>query len=114
MLPAGTFLVHHVDMTVGSHEVPAIEIIGEPDPDSDRYLARSLDNEGNAEVMRVTIDDKAAVHFAGRFGHRASSPTARCTDDPMRSTLTIAEDRSSMQALSKRSETGIAGSHGWT
>jgi hypothetical protein len=32
VLPGGYFLVHHVDVTVGSKPVIAIEIIGEPAP----------------------------------------------------------------------------------
>jgi hypothetical protein len=31
-----------------------MEIIGEWDPDGDRYFARSFDHHRNAEVMRVT------------------------------------------------------------
>ena len=31
VLAGGHFLVHHVDVTLGEHQVQAIEIIGEPD-----------------------------------------------------------------------------------
>ena len=44
VLPGGYFLIHHVDVTVGSREVRAVEIIGEPGPDGDGYLARSFDH----------------------------------------------------------------------
>jgi hypothetical protein len=57
VLPGGHFLVHRVDVTVGGQEVRAIEVIGEPDSDSDAYLARSFDNEGNFEVMKLQVDD---------------------------------------------------------
>jgi hypothetical protein len=56
VLAGGHFLVHHVDVTVGGRKVRAIEVIGEPDPDSDAYLARSFDNDGNFEVMKLRID----------------------------------------------------------
>jgi hypothetical protein len=29
------------------------------------FLARSLDDEGNADLMHVTIDDSGGFHFAG-------------------------------------------------
>ena len=38
--PAVTFLVHHVDVTVGAQPVRAIEILGEPDG-AGGFLARS-------------------------------------------------------------------------
>jgi hypothetical protein len=41
VLPGGYFLVHHVEVTVGNQPVQAIEIIGERDPDSGGFLARS-------------------------------------------------------------------------
>jgi hypothetical protein len=53
VLPGGYFLVHHVDVMVGDKPVRAIEIIGEPDAGSGGFLARSFDNDGNAELMRV-------------------------------------------------------------
>jgi hypothetical protein len=65
VLPGGHFLVHHVDVTVGGRKVRAIEIIGEPDPESDAYLARSFDSEGNFEVMKLRIDDDGAFRFSG-------------------------------------------------
>jgi hypothetical protein len=60
VLAGGRFLIHHVDVTVGSHQVRAIEIIGETNPVGEGYLARSYDNEGNAEVMHVTVNDAGA------------------------------------------------------
>ena len=114
VLPGGHFLVHHVDVTVGSQEVVAIEIIGEPDPGGDGYLARSFDNDGNAEVMHVSIDDGGAFHFAGgpdvaQAAQPQGAPAAR-----VRSTLTIAEDRRSMKAFGSDPRTGPPGSRGWT
>lgn len=106
VLPGGHFLVHHVDVTVGDQPVQAIEIIGELDPDSDAFLARSFDNEGNAELMRVTVDDHGVFHFTGgaeiaKTAQPGDAPTAR-----VRSTLRVAEDGQSMAALWERSEDG--------
>jgi hypothetical protein len=106
VLPGGHFLVHHVDVTVGSQWVRAIEIIGEPD-DEDGYLARSYDSDGNAEVMHLRIDDDGVFHFAGGgeiapAAHPHDTPTAR-----VRSTLTVASDRASMTARWERSEDGV-------
>jgi Protein of unknown function (DUF1579) len=106
VLPGGYFLVHHVDVTVGEHPVRAIEIIGEPDAVSGGFLSRSFDSDGNAELMRVTIDDNGVFHFTG--GAEVAS-AAQPTDAPtarVRSTLTIAEDGQSMTALWARSEDG--------
>jgi hypothetical protein len=108
VLAGGYFLVHHVDVTVGSHHVRAIEIIGEPDPDGGGYLARSFDSEGNAEVMHVAIDDDSAFHFTGGqdiapVAQPGSAPTSR-----VRSTLTVAEDRRTMKARWERSEDGTS------
>jgi hypothetical protein len=71
-------------VTVGEQRLRAIEIIGEPDPDSDAFLARSFDSEGKFETMRLRIDD-----------------------DGVRSTLTVSGDRASMKAFWERSEDGI-------
>jgi hypothetical protein len=106
VLPGGYFLVHHVDVTVGEHPVRAIEIIGEPDAGSGGFLARSFDSHGNAELMRVMIDDNGVFHFIGgaevaTAAQPTGAPTAR-----VRSTLTIGEDGRSMTALWERSDDG--------
>jgi hypothetical protein len=108
VLPGGHFLVHHVDVTVGSHEVRAIEIIGEPDPASGGYLARSFDNEGNAEVMHVSIDAEGVFHFAGGSEIAPAAQPKDATTGRVRSTLTIADDRRTMHALWERSEDGTS------
>ena len=61
VLAGGYFLVHHVEVTVGDQPVQAIEVIGERDPDSDGFLARSFDNSGNCEVMRVSWQTSHAL-----------------------------------------------------
>lgn len=106
ILDGGRFLVHHVDVTVGDDPVRAIEIIGEPEPATGGYLARSFDSDGNTELMRLTIDDDGVFHFAG--GPEVA-PAAQRGDDAVarvRSTLTVAPDGSSMTALWERSEEG--------
>ena len=105
VLAGGHFLVHHVDVTVGDQELRAIEVIGESATQGG-FLARSFDDQGNAEVMRVTVDDAGVFHFEGgpeiaAAAHPADAPTAR-----VRSTLTVAQDRQSMTALWERSEHG--------
>jgi hypothetical protein len=102
----GHFLVHHVDVTVGAQTVRAIEIIGEPDPGTNGYLARSFDSDGGVDVMQLTIDDDGIFHF---FGGPDIAQAAQPTDGStarVRSTLTVAADRSSMRALWERSVDG--------
>jgi len=107
-VPAGGyFLVHHVDVTVGGRPVRAIEIIGEPDPATDGYLARSFDSDGNTEVMQVTIDDIGVFHFAGGGDVASNAQPADVPTSRVRSTLTVADDRRSMTAVWERSADGI-------
>jgi hypothetical protein len=105
LFPGGHFLVHYVDVTVGGQPVRAIEIIGEPDGD-DGYLTRSYDDDGNAEIMRLDIDEDSVFHFTGgpeiaSVAQPGDAPTAR-----VRSTLTAASDGASMTARWERSEDG--------
>jgi hypothetical protein len=109
VLPGGYFLVHHVDVTVGDQEVRAIEVIGEPAPDVGGFLARSFDDQGNAEVMRVTVDDEGVFHFTGGPEIASAAQPADTTTARVRSTLRVAPDRRSMTALWERSEDG----HSW-
>ena len=108
VLPGGYFLVHHVDVTVGSQAVRAIEIVGEPSSEEGAFLARSYDNQGNAEVMELNVDDEGVFHFVGGpeiapAAHPANASTAR-----VRSTLTVASDGDSMTAFWERSEDGVS------
>jgi hypothetical protein len=107
VLAGGYFIVHHIDVTVGGQSVRAIEVIGESDTAGGGCLARSFDSEGNAELMRVTIDEDGVFHFAGG---PEIAPAAQPTDAStarVRSTLMVAEGRRSMTALWERSEDGI-------
>ena len=107
VLPGGYFLVHHVDVTVGSEEVRAIEIIGEPASRNGAFLARSYDNQGNAEVMELTIDDEGVFHFSGGPDIAPAAQPDNASTARVRSTLTVAPDGESMSALWERSEDGV-------
>ena len=107
VLPGGYFLVHHVDVTVGSDEVRAIEIVGEPSSLEGAFLTRSYDNHGNAEVMELTIDDEGVFHFSGGPEIAPAAQPANASTARVRSTLTVASDGDSMTALWERSEDGV-------
>jgi hypothetical protein len=109
VLAGGHFLVHHVDVTVGDEQVRAIEIIGEPDPDTPGgFLARSYDHAGNTEVMALVVDADAFRFTGGPDVASAAQPGGAVTAR-VRSTLTVADDGQSMTALWERSEDG----HTW-
>jgi hypothetical protein len=107
VLNGGHFLIHHVDVTVGAQKVRAIEIIGEPDPESDAYLARSFGSDGNFEVMKLRIEDNGTFRFTGRGDIAPAAKPADALTAQVRSTLTVSQDRASMKALWERSEDGI-------
>jgi hypothetical protein len=109
VLPGGHFLVHHVDVTVGDQEVRAIEVIGEPASEAGGFLARSFDNQGNAEVMRVTVNDEGVFQFTGGPEIAGAAQPTDATTVRVRSTLSLAPDRGSMTALWERSADG----HSW-
>jgi hypothetical protein len=106
VLAGGYFLVHHVDVTVGDQDVRAIEVIGEPASDGSGFLARSFDDQGHAEVMRVTVDDEGVFHFTGGPEIAAAAQPTDASIARVRSTLRVAPDRRSMTALWERSEDG--------
>ncbi|NKX90151.1 DUF1579 domain-containing protein [Nocardia coubleae] len=112
VFPGGHFLVHHIDVTVGDQPVRGIEIIGEPDPDGPAFLARSYDNTGSTELMRVEIVDTNTFHFTG--GPQTATPATPADTETaaVRSTLTVAPDGASMTALWERSEDGTTW-HPW-
>jgi hypothetical protein len=107
VLPGGHFLVHHVDVTVGPQAVRAIEIIGEPASRDGAFLARSFDNEGNAEVMELVVDDQGVFHFSGGPEIAPAAQPVDASTARVRSTLTIAPDGDAMTALWERSEDGV-------
>ena len=96
------------DVTVGDQQVRAIEVIGERPSEGGDFLARSFDDQGNAEVMRVAIDDEGVFHFTGGPEIASVAQPAATTPARVRSTLTVAPDRGSMTALWERSEDGYS------
>jgi hypothetical protein len=106
VLAGGYFLVHHVNVAVGDQQVRAIEVIGEPAPAGGGFLARSFDDRGSAEVMRVTVDAEGVFHFGGGPEIAAAVQPTDATTARVRSTLSVASDRKSMTALWERSEDG--------
>jgi hypothetical protein len=103
-LPGGYFVVHYVDVIVGDRHVQAIEIIGEPDPTSSGFLARSFDSDGNTELMLLTIDDAGVFHFTGGPQVASAAQPTDASTAGVRSTLTIAQDGQSMTAFWERSD----------
>jgi hypothetical protein len=102
----GHFLVHHVDVTAGTEPVRAIEIIGEPDPATNGDLARAFDSDGSVGVMQLTIDDNGVFHFVGESDIAPAAQPRDGSTTRVRSTLTVAAGRLSMNALWERSEDG--------
>jgi hypothetical protein len=64
-LPGGFFLVHHVDVVVGTQQVQALEVIGEYDPATDSFTGRAYDNLGNVTIMHARVDDDGVWTFPG-------------------------------------------------
>jgi hypothetical protein len=110
LLPGGRFLLHHVDVTVGDRPVKAVEIIGEPANEglAGTMLARSYDNNGAADVMRVHIDDSGVWHFSGgpEIARAARPDAVAPAEGSVRSTLRVGEDGNTMSAFWERTEDG--------
>jgi hypothetical protein len=88
-LPGRHFVVHRVDVRMGSDQVDVLEMIGERDGDA--FLMRSFDHHGGTALMRATVDDVGVWTFAG--------PSERAT-------LVVAEGGASMSARWERSPDG--------
>lgn len=108
-LPGGSFIVHHVDVTVGGEPMQAIELIGERDPATGSIVARSYDSDGSVTIMHVSVDEAGVITFTGGSD---IAPAARPADaDPggaVRSTLTVSDDGEHMTAKWERSDHGTA------
>lgn len=103
---SGGFLVHHVEQVIGVRQVRAVEIIGEPDTHAGGFLARSFDETGQVETLRLVVDEDGVFHFSGDL---RPQPGARPSNPPflrVRATLVVADDRQSMMALWERSSDG--------
>jgi uncharacterized protein DUF1579 len=108
-LPGGFFLVHHVDVVVGTQQVQALEVIGEYDPVTDSFTGRAYDNLGNVTVMRARVDDQGMWRFTGG-GDVApvAQPSSADAGGAVRSTLTLSADNSRMTARWERSDDGAS------
>jgi hypothetical protein len=104
--PGGHFMIHHVDATVGESPVRAIEIIGEPDDQTDAVLAGAYDDQGAMTVMKVRIDDAGVCHFSGGGDIASAAQLEADITQHVRSTLEIAADRQTMTAFWERSGDG--------
>jgi Protein of unknown function (DUF1579) len=88
-LAGGHFLVHRVDVHVGTDKIDVIELIGPYDPAEQTYPMRAFDNHGNYTTMTARVDGDGVWTFTG--------PSQRAT-------LTIAPDRTTMTARWERSD----------
>ncbi|MFE3445860.1 hypothetical protein ACFXNW_22745 [Nocardia sp. NPDC059180] len=86
-MPGRQWILHHVDVLMGEERTRALELIGDHDPRTDTYAMRAFD-------------------ASGAYGNMTAHPNADGTwlfdGDAMRSTLRIADDRSSMSAFWER------------
>jgi hypothetical protein len=74
-LDGGFFLVHHVDVHMGADHVKTLEIIGDYDRASQTYAARSFDNQGNYESMRVASGAGESWTITGESTRATIHPT---------------------------------------
>ena len=106
-LAGGFFLVHHVDVVIGEQAVQAIELIGEYDPTTGSFTARSYDNQGNITIMRTRVDEHGVWTFTGGGDVAAvARPSSAGASGTVRSTLTVSPDGSSMTARWERCDDG--------
>ena len=106
-LPGGFFLVHRVDVMIGQERVQALELIGEYDPATDSFTARSYDNLGSVTVMRARVDEQGVWRFTGGGDVAAvARPASSGAGGAVRSTLRVKADRSAMTARWERSDDG--------
>jgi hypothetical protein len=68
--PGNGFLVHHVDVTMGSERVRVLEMIGS-DASGGGWLMRAFDNQGGYGEMVATAGPDGALTFADE-GSRAT------------------------------------------
>lgn len=111
LLPGGHFVVHHVDVHVGTTPVRAIEILGEP-ADNARFWARSFDNTGATELMLLQLRDDGSWRFTGgpHIAQAAQLGDQGPATGGVRSTLVFQPDGRQMRALWERSGDGVT----WT
>jgi len=109
LLPGGTFLVHYVDVHVGSQPVQAVELISPDESAADAFTARAYDHLGTVTVMRARVDAAGVWTFTGGSDVApAARPGEPAPEAAARSTLTVSDDRTQMVALWERSDDGVS------
>jgi hypothetical protein len=63
-MPGGFFLLHRVDVRIGTERVQALEIIGW-DAERGRYFMRSFDSQGGTAEMHASVGDDGTWKFTG-------------------------------------------------
>jgi hypothetical protein len=89
--PGRRFLVHHVDVMMGTDHVRALEMIGGATAGDEGLPMRSFHNNGDYGQMRASRDDRGVWTF---------------TDGAIRSTVTFGADGQTMAARWERTEGG--------
>lgn len=77
LLDGGHSLVHHVDDLVGGRQARAIKITGERAPESADLSARSYDNTGAVEILRLQIACGSGGSEAARTSPRRPPHSTR-------------------------------------
>lgn len=90
------FLVHWVDVHMGSEKIEVIEVIGGYDASTQTYPMRSFDNHGNFVTMHAGVSDDGVWTFA---------------DETTRATLKIGSDGRTMSATWERCDDGSTWTH---
>jgi len=107
LLPGGTFLVHYVDVLVGSQPVQAVELISPDESAAGTFTARAYDHLGTVTVMQASVDAAGVWTFTGGSDVApAARSGAPAPEAAARSTLTVSDDRTQMAALWERTDDG--------
>ena len=83
----GHWVIHRVDVMMGSDRVQALELIGDHDGGDDSYTMRAFDSSGEFSAMTARRQADGSWIFTG---------------DAMRVTLWVADDGSSMTNIWQR------------
>jgi hypothetical protein len=84
-MAGGRWVIHRVDVMMGTDRTQALEMIGDP-PGDGSFVMRAFDASGAFDTMTLRVDGKA-FHTQG---------------DGVRNTLTVAPDGGSMAAVWER------------
>ncbi len=84
-MPGGHWVIHRVDVLMGDDRTRAIEMIGDPGPDT-TFTMRAFDASGAFDTMTLTVRDRR-FHTVG---------------DGVRNTLIVSPDGASMAAVWER------------